>query len=340
MKIQGQHGRTLIELMVVITISLIITATVAVIFLSVNRTSRYSGELSGIDDSGRVAMYFIGNAIRQAGYAEIISRDVTIGAIGQNSRANTLLANSLHLAGCRDRSFEAGELGQAEPVCPATAGTAFDALMVSYQGDNVVAPVQTEPTDCLGNAAVDRALPTTHKGMDVVPGGERPMIQNFYFVDTANGVNTLMCRAGNAAAQALIPNIAQFRVYYGFDNARFNAGANPPVAITPSGDEQFTPAAAQSYVDADFLNSQTNRIDAWDHVVSVYVCIVIRSTPGSRGLTTGTSTQFAGCPAEANVVGAALPLLNNPDGGVYRTYTQIFTVRSRATPNPRSFAPV
>lgn len=340
MKIQGQHGRTLIELMVVITISLMITATVAVIFLSVNRTSRYSGELSGIDDSGRVAMYFIGNAIRQAGYAEIISRDVTIGAIGQNSRANTLLANSLHLAGCRNRSFEASELGQAEPDCPPTAGTPFDSLMVSYQGDNVVAPVQTEPTDCLGNAAVDWKLPTTHKGMDVVPGGKRPMIQNFYFVDTANSVNTLMCRAGNAAAQALIPNIAQFRVYYGFDNARFNAGANPPVATTPSGDEQFTPAAAQSYVDADFLNNQTNRIDAWDHVVSVYVCIVIRSTPGTGGLTTGLSTKFAGCPDEANVVGAALPLLDNRDGGVYRTYTQVFTVRSRATPNPRSFAPV
>ena len=338
MKIQGQHGRTLIELMVVITISLMITATVAVIFLSVNRTSRYSGELSGIDDSGRVAMYFIGNAIRQAGYAEIISRDVTIGAIGQNSRANTLLANSLHLAGCRNHSFEAGELGKAEPVCPATAGTAFDSLMVSYQGDNVVAPVQTEPTDCLGNNPVTRDLPSGHVGRNVTLN--RPMIQNFYFVDTANGVNTLMCRAGNAAAQALIPNIAQFRVYYGFDNARFNAGANPPVATTPSGDEQFTPAAAQSYVDADFLNSQTNRIDAWDHVVSVYVCIVIRSTPGSRGLTTGTSTQFARCPDAGAEVTGALILVNNPDGGVYRTYTQVFTVRSRATPNPRSFAPV
>lgn len=339
MKIQGQHGRTLIELMVVITISLIITATVAVIFLSVNRTSRYSGELSGIDDSGRVAMYFIGNAIRQAGYAEIISRDVTIGAIGQNSRANTLLANSLHLAGCRNRSFEASQLGQAAPVCPATAGTAFDSLMVSYQGDNVVAPVQTEPTDCLGNNPVVRDLPSGHVGRNVTLN--RPMIQNFYFVETGvDGVSTLMCRAGNAAAQALIPNIAQFRVYYGFDDARFNAAANPPVAITPSGDEQFIPTAVQSYVDADFLDSQTNRIDAWDHVVSVYVCIVIRSTPGTGGLTTGASAQFSGCPANAAGVTAALPLVTNPDGGVYRTYTQIFTVRSRATPNPRSFAPV
>jgi type IV pilus assembly protein PilW len=335
MKIQAQQGRTLIELMVVIAISLIITTAVAAIFLSVNRTSRYSGELSGIDDSGRVAMYLIGNAIRQAGYAEIIGRDVTITPIGDNSRANTLLGNSLHLAGCRDRSFAAIQVGQDAPVCPAAAGTAFDALMVSYQGANVVGSVQTDVTDCLGNAAVNRALPPDHKGRDVVPSGERPMVQNFYFVDN----NTLMCRAGGAAAQALIPNIQQFRVYYGFDDARFNA-ATPPVAITPSGDEQFLPSAVQSYVDADFLNSQTNRIAAWDHVVSVYVCIVIRSTPGSRELTTGVSTQFTGCPADAAGVVADLPMVDNPDGGVYRTYTQIFTVRSRATPNPRSFAPV
>ena len=337
MKIQGQHGRTLIELMVVITISLIITATVAVIFLSVNRTSRYSSELSGIDDSGRVAMYFIGNAIRQAGYAEIISRDVTIGAIGQNSRANTLLADSLHLAGCT-ASSDITQTGPDAPACIVGAAE-FDALMVSYQGDNVVAPVQTEPTDCLGNNPVARDLPSGHVGRNVTLN--RPMIQNFYFVETGvDGVSTLMCRAGNATAQALIPNIEQFRVYYGFDNARFTAGANPPVATTPSGDEQFTPAAAQSYVDADFLNSQTNRIDAWDHVVSVYVCIVIRSTPGSRELTTGVSTQFARCPNTGAEVTGALILVNNPDGGVYRTYTQVFTVRSRATPNPRSFAPV
>jgi prepilin-type N-terminal cleavage/methylation domain-containing protein len=336
MKNQAQQGRTLIELMVVIAISLIITAAVAAIFLSVNRTSRYSGELSGIDDSGRVAMYLIGNAIRQAGYAEIIGRDVTITPIGDNSRANTLLGNALHLAGCRDRSFAAIQVGQDAPVCPATAGTAFDALMVSYQGANVVGPVQTDVTDCLGNAAVDRALPPDHKGRDVVPSGERPMVQNFYFVDN----NTLMCRAGNADAQALTPNIQQFRVYYGFDNARFSTAANPPVGTTPSGDEQFLPTAVQSYVDADFLNSQPNRIAAWDHVVSVYVCIVIRSTPGTGGLTTGVSTQFTGCPADAAGVVADLPMVDNPDGGVYRTYTQIFTVRSRATPNPRSFAPV
>lgn len=341
MKIQAQQGRTLIELMIVIAISLVITAVVAAIFLSVNRTSRYSGELSGIDDSGRVAMFLIGNAIRQAGYAEIISRDVTISPVGDNSRANTLLANSLHLAGCRDRSFAAAQMGQDAPVCPTAAGTAFDALMVSYQGANVVAPVQTAVTDCLGNAAVDRALPTTHKGRDVVPGGaNRPMVQNFYFVDTDNGVNTLMCRAGTAAAQALIPNIQQFRVYYGFDDTRYASANNPPMAASPSGDQQYVPSAAQSYVDANFLNGEANRIAAWDHVVSVYVCLVIRSAPASRGLTTGTSTQFSGCPADAAGVTANLPLVVNTDGGVYRTYTQIFTVRSRATPNPRSFAPV
>jgi prepilin-type N-terminal cleavage/methylation domain-containing protein len=342
MKIQVQQGRTLIELMVVVAISLIITTAVAIIFLSVNRTSRYSGELSGIDDSGRIAMYFLGNAIRQAGYAEIVTRDVTIGSIGANSRANTLMDNSLHLAGCRNRNFADTQIGEDAPVCPPTAGAAFDSLMVSYQGTNVVAPEQTDITDCLGNEAVDRALTATHKGRDVVPDGvNRPMVQNFYFVVTGeDGVNTLMCRAGNAAAQALIPNIVQFRVYYGFDNARFASPDNPPAANTPSGNLHFLPSSVQTYVDATFLNDQTDRTVAWDHVVSVYVCIVIRSTPGSRELTTGVSTQFAGCPAEANVVGAALPLLDNPDGGVYRTYTQIFTIRSRATPNPSSFAPV
>jgi type IV pilus assembly protein PilW len=334
MKISFQQGRTLVELMVAITVALIITVIVTAIFLSVNRTARYSGELSNVDDAGRVAMLLMGNAIRQAGYAEIVGRDINIAELGANSRRQTLLADNLHLAGCRNGSFAANQAGLAAPVCPTTAGTAFDALMVSYQGGNVVAPNQTGVTDCLGNNPINRALPDNHVGRNVVASANRPMVQNFYFVDD----NTLMCRAGTARAQALIPNVQQFRVYYGFDDTRYRT--LNPMATAPNGAVQPIPSAAQLYVDADFLNAEPDRLRAWDHVVSVYVCLVVRSTPGAGGLTVAAAPQFPGCPADAAGVLQALPLQNNTDGGVYRTYTQVFTVRSRATSSPSSFAPI
>ncbi len=334
MKIHDQRGRTLIELMVAMAIALIITAVVTAIFLSVNRTARYSGELSNVDDAGRVAMLLMGNAIRQAGYAEIVGRDINIAELGANSRHQTLLADNLHLAGCRNGSFATDQVGQAAPVCTAATGSVFDALMVSYQGGNVVGPNQSGVTDCLGNNPINRALPDNHVGRNVVASGNRPMVQNFYFVDN----NTLMCRAGNVNAQALIPNIQEFRVYYGFDNARYNAAS--PMATAPNGAVQSIPSAAQRYVDADFLNAEPDRLRAWDHVVSVYVCLVVRSTPGEGGLTVAAAPQFAGCPANDAGVLQALPLQQNTDGGVFRTYTQVFTVRSRATSSPSSFAPI
>ncbi len=330
MTLSRQRGRTLIELMIAIAVALIITTVVTAIFLSVNRTARYSGELSNVDDAGRVAMLFMGNAIRQAGYAEIVGRDINTVEQGTNSRQQTLLADNLHLAGCRNQRFAADQVGQAEPEC--NEASDFDALMVSYQGGNVAGPDQANVTDCLGNNPIDRALPANHVGLSVVVAGQRPMVQNFYYINN----RTLMCRAGTQA-QALIPNVQQFRVYYGFDDTRF--GAASPLATAPNGALQPIPGAAQTYVDADFLNTQPDRLRAWDHVVSVYVCLIVRSTPGTGGLTVAAA-QFAGCPADAAGVLAPLPMQTNPDGGVYRTYTQIFTVRSRATPSPSTFAPV
>jgi hypothetical protein len=276
----------------------------------------------------------MGNAIRQAGYAEIVGRDINTAEQGANSRQQTLLANALHLAGCRNGSFAANQAGLDAPVCPTAAGTAFDALMVSYQGGNVVGPNQSGVTDCLGNNPVNRALPAGHVGRNMVASGNRPMVQNFYFVDD----NTLMCRAGTANAQALIPNVQEFRIYYGFDNTRYSAAS--PMAAAPSGALQIIPSAAQAYVDANFLNAEADRLRASDHVVSVYVCLVVRSTPGMGGLSTGVSTQFLGCPDSAAAVLQALPTRTNTDGGVYKTYTQVFTVRSRATSSPSSFAPI
>ncbi len=331
MTIQNQQGRTLIELMVVVAISLIITLAVALIFLSVNRTSRYSGELSNVEDTGRVAMFFMGNAIRQAGYAEIVGSERTIAELGANTRANTLLADNLHLAGCNGSIFATDQVGVNAPVCSGASG--FDALMVSYQGNNIIGPNQTNVTDCLGNNPVARDLPNGHVGQNVTLN--RPMVQNFYFVEN----NNLMCRAGTAAAQTLIPNVQQFRVYFGFDQTRFDAPS--PMRVAPSGNEELVPSAAQTYVDAAFLNDPArDRTRAWDHVVSVYICLVVRSAPGLSPAAGVAAAQYRGCPDNAAGVNADLPAVNNDDGGVYRTYTQIFTVRSRATPNPTTFEPI
>jgi type IV pilus assembly protein PilW len=63
-----QRGLTLVELMVAITVGLILTAGIIQIFINSKQTYRVEQSLSRLQESGRMALDFIANDIRMAGY--------------------------------------------------------------------------------------------------------------------------------------------------------------------------------------------------------------------------------------------------------------------------------
>ena len=85
------------------------------------------------------------------------------------------------------------------------------------------------------------------------------------------------------------------------------------------------------------LNALTpiGSLTAWDFVVSVHVCVLIR-TP-DRGVAIGNT--FVPCPdTAAQALNTALiePAALPADGALRRAYTQVFTIRSRASQSPTS----
>lgn len=63
-----QQGLTLVELMVAITLGLIVTAGIMQVFVSSRNTYRVEESLSRLQESGRLALEFLTNDLRMAGY--------------------------------------------------------------------------------------------------------------------------------------------------------------------------------------------------------------------------------------------------------------------------------
>lgn len=316
-----QGGRTLIELMISMAIGLAITAAVSGAYLSTASTARVAGEMASMADTGQISMLMIGDSIRQAGYGEIIGSDVSFGAANIDAyRSQTLFGGGAHIAGCSGARF-ADDTSNA-PVCGAVSDVNFDSLMVRFQGDTAVAPAQGRIDDCLGRQVPLEALPVNHLGL--LRTASRPMVQNVYF-GTNNG---LSCRGNGRAttlaafgdAQQLVSNVEQFKVFYGFDDIRYTN------ANTAGG------ASMRSMRDADYLNA---RPGAWDYVVTVHVCMVIRSDPDAGGgISMRAAYQYTSCPMNPAEASGAMPVKQAEDSAVRRTYNQVFTVRSRSTANP------
>lgn len=321
-----QRGRTLVELMIAMTIGLVITALVAGAYLSFNQSSRTSNERSSVEDAGSVVMYLLGDPVRQAGYGEIVGQELIVtGDVAQALRENTLFGlNDNRLRGCdAGGACGIGATPDGSPALPATAivnNPLFDVLRVRFQGDTAVAPAQSDLRDCIGGAP---PTPT-----NAIFGVARPIIENTYFI-VANGANrTLQCQGNSGgASQPLLENIEQFKVFYGFDDV---------LATAPNGGGVPT---AHVFLSAAGVEAQTGiplNVDRWDYVVSVHVCVVIASAPvAGGGLNVNPNADFTPCPqADANGRMVESPDQATNDGRIRRTYRQVFTVRTNAPPSP------
>jgi type II secretory pathway pseudopilin PulG len=308
-----QLGRTLIELLVAIALSLLILLGVGALYLGANQSARVAGNVATVEATGYVALSMVGTAIRRAGYAEIIGAQVTGGA-GRNN----LLYSGPFVRGCTNARFANPAAGDF--TCVPVAGAVGDALAVWYQADAVLAAAQGPTPDCVGAAAP--LVPITDANYaGRVSGGQLPLVRNVYFLDG----NALTCLGnGGLPAAALIEDVEDFKVYFGIDDEAYATAAN----------EWRRPVARRlrSAAEVDALAPLGN-LTGWDFVVSVHVCALVR-TPDS-GVTATTATMFTPCPATAaEAEGGTAPAAAPADGRIRRTYSQVFTLRSRGSSNP------
>ena len=327
-RLRPQRGRTLIELLVAIGLGLLILLGVGTLFLGANQASRSSVNIASAEEASQVVLSTIGNAVRRAGYAEVI------GAADVPSRADLLYSGPL-VQGCVGANFVLD--GAGNPVldgngfytCGPTVAGAPDSLAIVFQSDSVLAGPQFATLDCLGSNPpfVPITNPDYAARVTGPNAGTIPLVRNIY---TVAGTN-LTCRGSGSPnfPQTVIGDVEEFKVYFGFDD---NAQATPLVNTGRP--------TARTLRTADFIRALPVAVPTnfppWDFVVTVHVCVLVRSVEG--GVTAQAAPTYNRCPqTPAQAEGtAAVPTNTSGDGRIRRAYSQVFTVRSRSAPAPAS----
>ncbi len=232
---------------------------------------------------------------QQAAYAEI----------NENAQlALTLIARDLLLAGsATPTGVAAGGLSftrtyAGRPVfgcrtgfeTPATTGdvacaaSGSDALEVVYQADaaNSVPTSGNKPTDCLGN------------GLAADAGGVFLAYNRYYLATSSSGRSELHCASRQGAGgQPLVDNVEGMTLWYGEANA-----ASPRVVV------RYLRAGA---------------VSDWGRVISVRVCLLMRSSEAVLGSAEDTLT-YLDCDSEQQTAA---------DGYVRRAYFSTTTLRNK-----------
>lgn len=191
----SQRGRTLIEVMVAITIGLMLTAGVLSIYGANRQTYRASADVQRMQAAGQLALDRLAYQIRMAGYGQMVADF-------------SLTPNPSSFTGTPVRVCSGGfndpiTATTATPNCVENAALS-DGIAVSYfvGVDGPAAAGSGESRDCLGAAitAANTALV-----------GELAVLNRFYLADS-NGVRTLMCAGNDNVAAPLVPNVADLDV--------------------------------------------------------------------------------------------------------------------------------
>jgi len=251
------QGFTLIELMITLVLSLMITYAIAQVLISSNRTSVTSDGMSQSQETGRFVMSYLANNIRQAG-----QNSTTIGGPTTDT-----FVSCTDFPGLMDFGTPGNHQCTFET---AIGGTQLNIGNLANTGDRLaIAHIPVVPLNAAVPPVADPDLIRDCTGA----GGyaaEEIILNVFWVAPDGNGMNSLFCQGhtfnGNDIvlpsnpAQAIANGVEAIHMLYGF--------ADNPLGAT--GDRNVT----------RYINAGAVPAGQWDQVYSVKVSILTRSITG------------------------------------------------------------
>ena len=237
------RGISLIEILISLVIGLVVVGAVLISMIGSGKAGRYQAAYTQMNEDAQIGLSILSRELQQAGYSAPTGLAAVVPATVPPTQALVFgsLGTSTYVIGC--------DTGFVDPravplVCGVGTQAAFE---VVYQADvRTTAPTAAGiPTDCLGNS---------------IGVGPPYIARNRYFISvSAYGRPELSCTSANAAlaSQPLLENIEAMAVSYG-------------VAVTAA------PTQVVRYVTATDVRGVGPA--EWFNVISVRVCLVVRST--------------------------------------------------------------
>ena len=320
-----QQGRTLLELMISITIGLVVLGAVSVVYLATTATSRQSLSTSRMSEDAAIIMNMLGNNLRMAGY----STPRTLVSMGSALVAGRKVSipdrnfTGYAIRGC-DFGFSSAVTTTTtfeNLACSTTEGLPA-AFAVRYEGDvfntfpvnKGSSNVDGDPSDCL-SAGIEKDDPLKGAASsDYMPGTFYPQVEARFSIATSasNGTLELYCAGSGGAGnrftrQPLMQFVESMVINYGIADDSISGNV-------------------VRYIKQTDLDALAGTVAAhWSRVVNVKLCIVMRSDKPDinqiKDKVTGKYPFFIDCKGDS---------VESADGYLRRSFTSVFTLRNRA----------
>ena len=310
-------GFTLLELLISVTIGLVILAASLSMYAGSSRGSQLSQIETQMNEDGILAINLIQQQLKQAGY----SRQIIPGS------GATVMGN---YAGPAVRGCDGGftDTGAAFGSLTCTTGTGSDAIAIRYEAttDNTMPSSDAPPlaTNCVGDG-ISAATPSQVAPAPTPAAGNYALADNRYSVTDASTQPMLSCRGseksgtGNVigTAQPLLSNVESMQILYG-------VASRPSAELAGTYDplrHQIVSYLSATGVDALASTGVLPDIteDRWDRVLSVRVCLLMRSDQPVKDVPDG-GLAYKNC-SNVDVTGT--------DGYLRRAYITTVLLRNR-----------
>ncbi len=276
-----QAGVSLIELMISITIGMVVLGAILAVYSATSSTGRQSEAATRMSEDAAVAMNYMAGYIRMAGYSKplvnLTQNCVQIGGATKCNVDSNFAGASVF--GC-DKGFSnptvaANANSTIALACNSAASTATSAISIRFEGDVYNTGASgSSPTDCLGQGVTANTAAEYVADTGVVT--YYPLVESRFYVKagSSSGVNELMCGGSgtgtNFVAQPVMQYVESLNFVYGI--------------ATDSSSQSANRYLTQTQLDADATTLGITTEDSWKRVVSVKICMVMRSeAPDQNG---------------------------------------------------------
>jgi type IV pilus assembly protein PilW len=298
------RGRTLIELMIAITIGIVILGALIAVYLATGASGRQATAVSRMNEDAAIAFSFINSQLRMAGFS-IPRKGVPPGGAMVDGVLTAQPDRNFIGAGIRacDHGFTSSTAPFDALAC-ATGSIGAATFAVRFEGADPAGSdafkfLLPANLDCLGQA-VAGAAELTNGALGV----SYPLVESRFSVGTSasSGTSDLSC-AGNGNSfdnQPMVQNVADMRLRFG---------------IAADGTSSNVVRYLNTAAEVDALGGSAGQ--NWSRVVTVRLCLLMRSASASPA---DVGTRYIDC--DGGTATAA-------DGFMRRSYVQTVALRNR-----------
>ena len=300
------HGRTLVELLIAITIGLVILGALTVVYLSSGLSSRQSTAIARMNEDAATALGFIGPHLRMAGFSvpriAVSSASAAVDGVATSTPDRNFIGAGIRAC---DHGFESTTAAdfdkdlscRTDKTGPAAFALRFEGA--DPEGSDPMRTALPANVDCLSDE-----IDTPAKQTVGALGVSYPLVESRFFVVTngTSGTPELSCagKGNDFSSRPLVQYVEDMRLRFG---------------LAADGVSQDV----VSYVDAakkiDELAGSTDR--NWARVVTVRVCLLMRS---AEKMPADVGSKYIDCNGDS---------ISTTDGYVRRAYFSTITLRNR-----------